>query len=212
MPDESTAVFAIYASNPDAEKAVGELIQANFSKSSISVLLPGQKTSTNVAHELIECDKEHQAPEWATAGVTAGGVVGGAIGLLAGIGALAIPGVGPFIAAGPLMSVLAGLGVGSAVGGLLGTLVGMGIPEAEAEKYEKADQEWRNPVVRSMPRPERSRQRQANSETNRRGTILRKPLNASRLQPPRVHDCQISNKENKWTTALKTKQKARLTI
>jgi hypothetical protein len=68
--------------------------------------------------------------------VTTGGVVGGTLGLLAGIGALAIPGVGPFIAAGPIMGALAGLGVGGAVGGLIGALVGMGIPEYEAKRYE----------------------------------------------------------------------------
>ena len=79
--------------------------------------------------------KNTKAPEGATTGVAAGGAIGGTLGLLAGIGALAIPGVGPFIAAGPIMATLAGLGVGGAVGGLIGALVGMGIPEYEAKRY-----------------------------------------------------------------------------
>jgi hypothetical protein len=65
-----------------------------------------------------------------------GAVLGGALGWLAGIGALAIPGLGPFIAAGPIMAALAGAGVGGAVGGLAGALIGMGIPEYEAKRYE----------------------------------------------------------------------------
>src|SRR5207253_7708384 len=81
-------------------------------------------------------EKNTKAPEGTTAGVATGGAIGGTLGLLAGIGALAIPGVGPFIAAGPIMAALAGLGVGGAVGGLIGALVGMGIPEYEAKRYE----------------------------------------------------------------------------
>jgi len=95
------------------------------------VLLPDAQSSKEFAHE-----KNTKAPEGTTTGVTTGGAVGGALGLLAGIGALAIPGVGPFIAAGPIMGALAGLGVGGAVGGLIGALVGMGIPEYEAKRYE----------------------------------------------------------------------------
>jgi hypothetical protein len=95
------------------------------------VLLPDTKSSKDFAHE-----KNTKAPEGTTAGVTTGGVIGGTLGLLAGIGALAIPGLGPFIAAGPIMAGLAGLGVGGAVGGLVGALIGMGIPEYEAKRYE----------------------------------------------------------------------------
>ena len=102
-----------------------------FSNSDISVLMPDAASSRDFAHE-----KNTKAPEGTTTGVTAGGAVGGTLGLLAGIGALAIPGVGPFIAAGPIMGALAGLGVGGAVGGLIGALVGMGIPEYEAHRYE----------------------------------------------------------------------------
>jgi hypothetical protein len=97
----------------------------------ISVLLPDTQSSKEFAHE-----KNTKAPEGTTTGVAAGGAIGGTLGLLAGIGVLAIPGVGPFIAAGPIMAALAGLGVGGIVGGLIGALVGMGIPEYEAKRYE----------------------------------------------------------------------------
>ena len=104
---------------------------SGFASDDISVLLPDNKSSKDFAHE-----KNTKAPEGTTTGVTAGGAIGGTLGLLAGIGALAIPGLGPFIAAGPIMGALAGLGVGGAVGGLIGALVGMGIPEYEAKRYE----------------------------------------------------------------------------
>jgi hypothetical protein len=128
---KNTAVFGIYRSASLAEKAVDDLIASGFSNDDISVLLPDEQSSKNFAHE-----KNTKAPEGTTAGVATGGVVGGTLGLLAGIGALAIPGVGPFIAAGPIMAALAGVGVGSTVGGLIGALVGMGIPEYEAKRYE----------------------------------------------------------------------------
>jgi hypothetical protein len=131
MADKKTAVFGIYPSVGEAERAVNALVRERFSNSDISVLIPDQQSPKDFAHE-----KHTKAPEGTTTGVAAGGTIGGAIGLLAGIGALAIPGVGPFIAAGPIMGALAGLGVGSAVGGLVGALVGMGIPEYEAKRYE----------------------------------------------------------------------------
>ena len=131
MSSKNTAVFGIYKSAMEAEQAVDRIVAAGFSNNSISVLLPDAKSSKEFAHE-----KATKAPEGATTGVATGGVVGGALGLLVGIGALAIPGVGPFIAAGPIMASLAGLGVGGAVGGLIGALVGMGIPEYEAKRYE----------------------------------------------------------------------------
>src|ERR1700686_1681984 len=131
MAGKNTAVFGIYRNSADAERAVDALVRAGFSNQDISVLLPDNQTSKEFAHE-----KNTKAPEGTTTGVATGGVVGGALGLLAGIGALAIPGVGPFIAAGPIMGALAGLGVGGAVGGLIGALVGMGIPEYEAKRYE----------------------------------------------------------------------------
>jgi hypothetical protein len=131
MAGKNTAVFGIYKSAVQAELAVDRIMTAGFSNNDISVLLPDTQNSREFAHE-----KNTKAPEGTTTGVTTGGVVGGALGLLAGIGALAIPGVGPFIAAGPIMGALAGLGVGGAVGGLIGALVGMGIPEYEAKRYE----------------------------------------------------------------------------
>jgi hypothetical protein len=131
MAGKNTAVFGIYKTSIQAELAVDRLLSSGFANNDISVLLPDTKSSKEFAHE-----KNTKAPEGATTGVTTGGVIGGTLGLLAGIGALAIPGVGPFIAAGPIMGALAGLGVGGAVGGLVGALVGMGIPEYEAKRYE----------------------------------------------------------------------------
>src|SRR5438874_4509399 len=131
MADKNTAVFGIYSSVAHAEQAVDVLVTAGFASKDISVLLPDQTGTTDFAHE-----KETKAPEGTTVGVTAGGVIGGTLGLLAGLGAIAIPGLGPLIAAGPIMGALAGLGVGGAVGGIVGALVGMGIPEYEAKRFE----------------------------------------------------------------------------
>jgi len=131
MDNKKTAVFGIYRSVSAAERAVDMLVQQGFSSADISVLLPDNRGTRDFAHE-----KDTKAPEGTTTGVTTGGVIGGTLGVLAGIGALAIPGLGPFIAAGPIMGGLAGLGVGGAVGGLIGALVGMGIPEYEAKRYE----------------------------------------------------------------------------
>jgi len=131
MADKKTAVFGIYPTVTQAESAVDALVRAGFSNNDISVLMPDNQSTKEFAHE-----KNTKAPEGTTTGVAAGGTIGGTLGLLAGIGALAIPGVGPFIAAGPIMGALAGIGVGGAVGGLVGALVGMGIPEYEAKRYE----------------------------------------------------------------------------
>src|ERR1700691_6468622 len=131
MAGKKTVVFGIYQNAKQAERTVDDLLGAGFSNDDISVLLPDNKGTRDFAQ-----DKSTKAPEGTAAGVTAGGVIGGTLGLLAGIGVLAIPGVGPFIAAGPIMGALAGLGVGGAVGGVIGALVGMGIPEYEAKRYE----------------------------------------------------------------------------
>jgi hypothetical protein len=131
MADKKTAVFAIYSTRASAEQAANALINAGFSSSDISVLLP-----ENLGTREIGTEKSSKAPEGATAGAGTGAVLGGALGLLAGIGALAVPGVGPLIAAGPIMATLAGVGVGGAVGGLTGALIGLGIPEFEAKRYE----------------------------------------------------------------------------
>ncbi|HKV39420.1 MAG TPA: DUF3341 domain-containing protein [Blastocatellia bacterium] len=131
MAGKNTAVFGIYQNSAHAERAVDRIVAAGFSHNDISVLLPDTQSSKELAHE-----KNTKAPEGTTTGVTTGGVVGGTLGLLAGIGALAIPGLGPFIAAGPIMGALAGVGAGGVVGGFIGALVGMGIPEYEAKRYE----------------------------------------------------------------------------
>jgi hypothetical protein len=131
MTSKKTAVFGLYSNVERAERAVDELVSGSFSSDDVSVLLADNQGSKDFAHE-----KQTKAPEGTTTGVAAGGTIGGTLGLLAGIGALAIPGVGPFIAAGPIMGALAGIGVGGAVGGLVGALVGMGIPEYEAKRYE----------------------------------------------------------------------------
>jgi hypothetical protein len=131
MAGKNTAVFGIYPTYVGVEKGVDALKLADFRSEDISVLFPESSGSRDFAHE-----KNTKAPEGATAGVGTGAVVGGALGWLAGIGALAIPGIGPFIAAGPIMAALAGVGVGGAVGGIAGALIGMGIPEYEAKRYE----------------------------------------------------------------------------
>ena len=131
MEDKNVAVFGIYPGVDDAERAVDTLVSERVANNDISVLLPDNQSSKEFAHE-----KHTKAPEGTATGAATGGTIGGTLGLLAGIGALAIPGLGPFIAAGPIMATLAGVGVGGAVGGLVGALVGMGIPEYEAKRYE----------------------------------------------------------------------------
>ena len=125
------SVFCIATSRVQAEQIVSELKSANFSSNDISVLFPDKGTTRDFAHE-----KNTKAPEGAVTGAGTGGVVGGVLGWIAGIGALAIPGVGPFIAAGPVMAALSGAAVGAAVGGIAGGLIGLGIPEMEAKRYE----------------------------------------------------------------------------
>jgi len=131
MSEKNTSVFGIYQTVASAESAANALVTAGFMNSDISVLAPDQGTPRELGTE-----KATKAPEGTTAGAATGGVLGGTLGLLAGIGAIAIPGVGPFIAAGPIIGALAGLGAGGAVGGLVGALVGLGIPEYEAKRYE----------------------------------------------------------------------------
>src|SRR6201995_726607 len=114
-----------------ADAIVGKLRAAGFTDNDISVLFPDKGSTRDFAHK-----KETKMPEGATVGASTGGVVGGTVGLLAGIGALAIPGLGPFIAAGPIMAALSGGAIGAVGGGLTGALVGLGIPEYEAKRYE----------------------------------------------------------------------------
>ena len=132
MSGKKVAVFGIYSTRIALENATDSLVKAGFPTSDISVLLP---ESLGGSKEM-GTEKATKAPEGAAAGVTTGGVIGDTLGLLAGVGLLAIPGLGPFIAAGPIMAGLAGLGVGGAVGGVAGALIGMGIPEFEAKRYE----------------------------------------------------------------------------
>jgi len=131
MAGKNTAAFGIYASREMAEGAVDRLISAGFRNEDISVLLQDNVGTKDFAHE-----KHTKAPEGATTGVIAGGVIGGTIGALAGIGLLAVPGLGPLFAAGPIIAALTGVGSGGVVGGIIGALVGMGIPEYEAKRYE----------------------------------------------------------------------------
>jgi hypothetical protein len=126
-----TSVFCIAKTEHQAIDIVTQLKAANFSNNDISVLLPDKRTTKDFAHE-----QHTKAPEGAAAGGVTGGVLGGLAGWLVGIGTLAIPGVGPFIAAGPIMAALGGAAVGGAVGGIAGALVGLGIPEYEAKRYE----------------------------------------------------------------------------
>ena len=129
--DDHKAVFGIYETRGAVENGVERLKREGFSSAEISVLLPEAGGSENFAHE-----KATKAPEGATTGAGTGLVIGGALGWLVGIGALAIPGVGPFIAAGPIIALMAGAGTGAALGGIAGGLIGMGIPEYEAKRYE----------------------------------------------------------------------------
>jgi hypothetical protein len=130
--NKKVAVFGIYSTRASVESATDSLIKAGFPASDISVLLPESLGGPKD----MGTEKSTKAPEGTAAGATTGGVIGGTLGVLAGIGLLAIPGLGPFIAAGPIMAGLAGLGVGGAVGGVTGALIGMGIPEFEAKRYE----------------------------------------------------------------------------
>ena len=126
-----TSVMGIVDTREQAETILGSLQQAGIGTSDISILFPDKSGTRDFAHE-----HNTKAPEGAVAGTATGGVLGGTLGLLTGIGALAIPGLGPFIAAGPLMAALSGAAAGAAMGGVVGALVGMGIPEVEAKQYE----------------------------------------------------------------------------
>lgn len=131
MSDVKKVVLGIYKTRAEVETAVDALKTYGFLTSDISVLMPDIAGSQDFAHT-----KGTKAPEGAATGASTGAVIGGTLGLLAGIGALAIPGVGPFIAAGPIMATLAGAGVGGTIGGIGGALIGLGIPEYEAKRYE----------------------------------------------------------------------------
>lgn len=147
------AVFGLVSNDEQARRLVDHLLSEGFFNKDISILYPDQNKNTiktnewgNVEYEEpsternkkghLATEKHSKAPEGGVTGATAGGILGGSLGLLAGIGALAIPGLGPFIAAGPIMAALSGSAVGGSVGLLIGVLIGSGIPEYEAKKYE----------------------------------------------------------------------------
>jgi len=125
------SVLGVAETDAQADAIVSGLEAIGLSTQDISVIFPDKQGTRDFAHQ-----HNTKAPEGAVTGASAGGVVGGTIGLLAGVGALAIPGLGPFIAAGPLMAALSGAAAGAAVGGLTGALIGLGIPEIEAKLYE----------------------------------------------------------------------------
>lgn len=131
MAGKNTSAFGIYSTRADVERAVDALRGAGYRSTDISVLYPLNEGTKDFAHE-----QATKAPEGATTGAVTGAVIGGTLGWLAGIGSLAIPGLGPFIAAGPILAALAGVGAGGTVGGLTGGLIGIGIPEYEAKRYE----------------------------------------------------------------------------
>src|SRR5579883_601825 len=128
---KNTVVFGIYSDRLGVERGVDALRTAGFRAADISVLFPDKGSTKEFAHE-----KHTKAPEGAAAGASTGAVLGGTLGWLAGIGLIAIPGIGPLIAAGPIVGMLAGAGAGGVVGGIAGALIGMGIPEYEAKRYE----------------------------------------------------------------------------
>src|ERR1041385_5039095 len=134
----SKSVFGIATTQGQAEQIVRQLQAQGFATSEISVLMPDTGGTRDIGHV-----KATKAPEGATTGAPTGGVTGGVLGLLAGVGALAIPGLGPFVAAGPIMAALSGAAVGATAGGIIGALVGMGIPEYEAKRYETRLREGR---------------------------------------------------------------------
>lgn len=131
MSGKNKVVFGIYPSYSGVDSGVSVLRGAGFRPTDISVLLP-----ENVGSKDFALEKGTKAPEGVATGAVSGAAIGGALGCLVGIGALAIPGLGPFIAAGPIMSILAGMGAGGTVGGVAGALLGLGIPEYEAKRYE----------------------------------------------------------------------------
>jgi hypothetical protein len=131
MADRDIAAFGLFPDRASMERAIGLLRGAGFRNSDVSMLVQETPGTKDLAHEA-----HTKAPEGATAGASAGAVLGGVVGWLVGIGALAIPGIGPFIAAGPIVAALAGIGAAGAAGGLIGALVGVGIPEYEAKRYE----------------------------------------------------------------------------
>ena len=128
---KNSTVLGIVPNRAVAERVIADLVRAGFPASDVSVLLANDDSTRDIALE-----HGTKAPVGAVAGGTTGGAVGGTLGVLAGMGLLAIPGVGPFVAAGPIMAALSGAALGAAVGSLTGALVGLGVPEVRAKTYE----------------------------------------------------------------------------
>lgn len=131
MAGKNTAVFGVYADRSSIEEAVDNLRDAGFRNTDISVLFPENAGTKDLAHE-----KNTKAPEGATTGGVAGGIAGGVLGWLTGVGIIAIPGLGPILAAGPIVAALAGVGAVGTLGGIIGALAGLGVPEYEAKRFE----------------------------------------------------------------------------
>jgi hypothetical protein len=131
MPGKNVAVFGIFRSRESMEEAIGTLEKAGFRTTDISALLPENEGTKDLAHE-----RHSKAPEGAAAGTVTGGAIGGILGGLIGVGLIAIPGLGPLVAAGPIIAALTGVGSGGVVGGIIGAITGLGIPEYEAKRYE----------------------------------------------------------------------------
>ena len=145
MAIKNIAVFGIYPDQLTAEDAVDSLKDTGFRSTDISVLFPDNQGTKDFAHE-----KHTKAPEAAVAGGSSGAIIGGALGWLAGIGALAIPGVGPFIAAGPIMGMLGGIGVGGAIGGANGRVDRFRYSGVRSETLRRPDQAGRNSALRAL--------------------------------------------------------------
>jgi hypothetical protein len=131
MAGKNVAVFGIYRSREGVEEAIGALEKAGFRNTDISALMPENEGTKDLAHE-----RHSKAPEGTAAGTVTGGAIGGILGGLIGVGLIAIPGLGPLVAAGPIIAALTGVGSGGVVGGIIGALAGLGIPEYEAKRYE----------------------------------------------------------------------------
>jgi hypothetical protein len=125
------AVFGLYPDRATLEAGIERLRAAGFRATDVSIMASDKASTHELAHEI-----HSKAPEGATTGAATGGAVGGVLGWLAGIGLLTVPGIGPLIAAGPIVATLAGIGAGGATGGLIGAMAGAGIPEIEAKRYE----------------------------------------------------------------------------
>ncbi len=131
MGEKNISVFGLFTTMPVVENTVDALKTAGFRATDVSVLYPDNQGTKDFAHE-----SHSKAPEGATTGAATGAAVGGVLGWLVGIGALTIPGLGPFLAAGPIVAALAGMGAAGTTGGVIGGLVGLGMPEYEAKRYE----------------------------------------------------------------------------